>query len=340
MKVVVYGANKRVGAVSDGTVVDLNWAYAKYLREVKGVARPYVHADGTLPAGLAGFIERGRPALDAAHLALEYHADRNPEPVGARLERIVQPPGTRVHAPLPSPASAIAMAGGNYADHLRGFLSAKSGKEITLQQAYDETRRKGPWGFWKLPRTVIGPDEALVRPERAPYLDYEGEAAVILGRRGRDIPASRAHAYFWGYTLVNDWTIFGAGEQQRALSLNLAKNYDTACSIGPCIVVDEIEDPQTIDLQTRVNGELRQQGSTRDMVFSFAEFLAHLSRDLTMAPGDLISGGTPAGTAGDSSEYHDGVPSDKRFVHDGHEVEVSSPQIGALRNRVHRKERA
>lgn len=335
MKVVIYGAARRVGAVVGAAVIDLNWAYAKYLREVKGVPRAYAHADAVVPADLGGFIEEGRAALDAASLALDYQATGNPEPIGAQYEQIVHPAGVKIHAPLPSPSARLAMAGGNYAEHLRGYLTRKTHTELTPAQAYGQIRAAGAWGFWKLPGTVVGPDEQMIYPARAHYLDYEGEIAVVLGKAGQDIPESRAAGHIWGCTLVNDWTIFGTREQPRALSLNLAKTFDTSCSLGPVIVVDELDDVQDVDLETRVNGELRQRGNTGEMVYSFAEYIAYLSRDLTLRPGDVISGGSPAGTAGDSSDYDpDGIPSGDRFVRTGDEVEVSSPRIGVLRNRV------
>lgn len=299
------------------------------------MARADAHADAALPADLASFIEEGRSALDAAYAALDHHAS-HPDPLGARFERIVHVlAGVKLHAPLPRADSRLAMAGGNFADHLRGYLARAKNLHLTSDEAHRRIRRDGPWGFWKLPGTVIGPDETMIYPERARFLDYEGEVAVVIGPGGHDIPERRAPRHIWGYTLVNDWTIFGSHEQPRALSLNLAKNFDTSCSLGPCIVVDEIDDPQDVAVETWVNGELRQQGTTRDMVFSFAEYIAHVSRDVTLAPGDVVSAGSPAGTAGDSSEYDaEGNPSDALFVHRGDEVEVSSPCVGALRNRV------
>ncbi|CAI7978368.1 2-keto-4-pentenoate hydratase/2-oxohepta-3-ene-1,7-dioic acid hydratase [Frankia sp. Hr75.2] len=338
MKIVVYGAARRVGALVDGEVVDLNWAYAKRLRETGGAARPYAHADAFVPADLAGFIEEGRSALDRAREALDHQRSHNPDPVGPCGEQIVHGPGVRLHAPLASAGSRIAMAGGNYADHLRGFLARARGTDLSHAEATARIRSGEPWGFWKLPGTVIGTGEALRYPERARLLDYEGEVAVVIGPGGRDVPRSRAVERIWGYTLVNDWTVFGAHERQRALSFNLAKNFDTSISMGPCLVVDEIEDPQAIEFETRIDGELRQKGSTGDMVFSFAEYLEVLTRDLTFRPGDVLGGGSPVGTAGDSSQYTDGAPSsDERFVHVGQEVVVSSPLIGELRNAVHGK---
>lgn len=335
MKIVLYGPDRRVGAIRDGNIVDLNWAYAKYLRETQGAVRPYAHADAAVPADLEGFITEGPRAIEGAQQALEYQATRNPDPLGARGERIVHGPETKIHPPLAHGGVRIAMAGGNYADHLRGFRVNRMHQEVTLQQVYDEARAAGCWGFWKLSATVIGPEEDMLYPARTQRLDYECEVVVVLGKSGHDIPEGRASDYFWGYTLLNDWSIRDDAGPARPLSFNLAKNYDTSCSLGPCIVVGEIADPQNIDFETRVDGELRQRGNTRDMVFSFAEFLAYLSRDTTFRPGEMISGGTCAGTAADASEYDaSGVPAPTLFLRPGQVVELSSPQIGMLRNRV------
>ena len=107
-----------------------------------------------------------------------------------------------------------------------------------------------------------------------------------------------------------------------------------ACSMGPCIAVGEA-DPTNIDVETLVNGEYRQRFNTRDMVFTFGEYLEYLSRDFTLYPGDVISGGTAAGTAADSSELlADKTSAPERFLKPGDVVEMRSPSIGALRTRV------
>jgi acylpyruvate hydrolase len=104
--------------------------------------------------------------------------------------------------------------------------------------------------------------------------------------------------------------------------------------MGPCIAVGEA-DPTNVDIETFVNGERRQQFNTRDMVFTFGEYLEHLSRDFTLYPGDIISGGTAAGTAADSSDLlPDNTSAPGRFLKPGDIVEMSSPAIGSLRTRV------
>ena len=175
----------------------------------------------------------------------------------------------------------------------------------------------------------------MIYPAKTQRLDYEAEVAVVLGQGGHDISEADAPSHYWGYTMLNDWSIRDGNYASRGLSFNLQKNFDTSSSLGPCVVVGGIPDAQNIDFQTTVDGQVRQQGNTKDMVFSFAEFLAYLSKDQTFRPGDLISGGTCAGTAADSAHYDaNNVADPSGFLRPGHLVEVSSPQIGVLRNKV------
>jgi len=166
------------------------------------------------------------------------------------------------------------------------------------------------------------------------YLDYEGEVAIVIGKRGKDISASQIADYVWGVTLVNDWSIRDNMGQARAMSYNTAKNFDGSCSMGPCIVVGVL-DFQNVDAETRVNGEQRQRFNSKDMIFKFGEVLEFLSRDFTFVPGDVISGGTAAGTAADRTRRNpDGTRPTELFLKVGDVVEVSSPQIGTIRNKL------
>jgi acylpyruvate hydrolase len=201
--------------------------------------------------------------------------------------------------------------------------------------AYQEIRKAGLWGFWKLAREIVGPDGELVYPERCNRLDYEGEIAIVLGRRGVDLKPSQLADHVWGVTMLGDWSIRAPGGLPGGpLNFSFPKNFDTSCSLGPCIAVGEA-DPTNVDLETLVNGERRQRFNTRDMVFTFGEYLEYLSRDFTLYPGDIISGGTAAGTAADSSELlPDGSSAPERFLKPGDLVEMNSPAIGSLRTRV------
>jgi len=153
----------------------------------------------------------------------------------------------------------------------------------------------------------------------------------------RDARASDLPDCIWGYTLINDWS---ARDQRDnvvgTLSMNLMKNWDGSVSVGPVISVGEIKDPQNVPFQTLVNGAVRQSGNTRDMTFSFAEYLEYVTRDITFQPGDMIAAGTCKGTAMDSTPRVEGgaFSSDKLFLKVGDVVQVSSPAIGVLRNRI------
>lgn len=326
MKIVVFGPEQRVGALRDGQIIDLNAAFAR-LRRDRGQSTAADELARLMPADLRGFIAAGPAALEHAAETLEHVRGEDPEGVAHLADAV------RLHAPW-APRARIACAGGNYAEHLAGTLAAMSGRSVTAAEAHRESRASGPWGFFKVLDRVAGPEEDVTYPARAARFDYEGEVAVVIGRPARDVVAGRAGEVIWGVTLLNDWSIRGDMGQPRALSFNLAKNFDGAASLGPAIVVGEL-DPQDVGLEVRVNGELRQSFRSRDMIFSFGEYLEHLTRDFTFQPGDVLAGGTGPGTAMDTSRRGaDGSLPPDRFLSPGDVVEVSSPDVGLLRNRV------
>jgi len=307
MRIVVFGDERRVGAWIGDQIVDLN------------------RADPVIPAGLEAFISAGPPALDAALRTVERAPSAAPG-VTHLAARVT------IHAPWPG--RRIACVGGNYAAHLRGMEAGRPGAGSTIDEITERTRAAGQWGFWKVPFEVAGPEDEIPFPRRATYFDYEGEAAIVIGRRGKDIPAEKIGDYVWGITLVNDWSVRDGGGPSRPMSYNLPKNFDRSTSMGPAIVVGELQ-PQNVEVALSVNGQERQRYNTKDMVFSFAEVLAELSRDFTFVPGDVISGGTSEGTAQDKSKRQpDGSRPLDLFLKAGDVVELSSPAIGLLRNRI------
>ena len=311
MKIVVFGPQRRVGALIGECVIDLNGASAQ------------------LPARLVEFIEAGKPALEQAALAIEQHRNAASSPAG-----VVQELSTvQLHAPWPG--RRIACVGGNYAKHLLGMWANRLGKtDITVEEVALEAKKAGQWGFWKVPAEVAGPGGTIPFPTRVTYFDYEGEVAIVIGKRGKNIPASKINEYVWGVTLFHDWSIRDGGGTDRMVSYNLQKNFDGAASMGPCIVVGETAQ-QDVDVETRVNGVVRQSYSTSEMIWSFGEVLEYLSQDFTFVPGDVIAGGTSAGTAADKSRRS---PDGKRpldlFLKIGDTVEVSSSKIGSLANKI------
>lgn len=332
MKIVVFGPERRIGALVGERVIDLNRGIARQLQE-RGDPRAEEQAALRLPSRLLAFIERGAPGLEDAQRVIEQFT-RIPRGDHGGLPQVVHNANAvKLHAPWPE--KRIACAGGNYAAHLAGMWANRLGRtDVSLEQITEEAKKAGQWGFWKVPAEVTGPNDGIPFPKRVTYFDYEGEVAIIIGKRGKNIPAAKIRDYVWGVTLFHDWSIRDGGGTDRGVSYNLQKNFDGAVSMGPCIVVGEL-DHQDIDAETRVNGDVRQSYNTKEMIWNFAEVLEYLSQDFTFVPGDVIAGGTSAGTAADKSRR---APDGKRpldlFLKIGDTVEVSSFKIGALSNKI------
>ncbi len=172
-----------------------------------------------------------------------------------------------------------------------------------------------PLVFLKPPTAVIGPGDAIRLPPQSRQVEHEAELAVVIGRRGRWIPVDRALEYVWGYTAGNDVT--ARDLQRRDPQWTRAKGFDTFAPLGPWVDTDF--DPTQASVICRVNGEVRQMGSTQEMVFSIAQIIAFVSSFMTLEPGDVILTGTPAGVGP---------------LHPGDVVEVDIEGLGTLRNPV------
>jgi acylpyruvate hydrolase len=334
MKIVVYGPQRRTGAMTDEGIVDISGAFAKFAHEVRDEPLPYALATSMAPANLNDFILAGPRAIENTTLALEYLAQRAADKKGIEGEDLVADPASvRIHAPLAHPGVRIGMSGGNFPDHSVG-IQRRRRPNITIEEIIPEYRANGMWGYWKLPANVIGPTDDLTYPSRTQRLDYEAEVTIVLGKAGKNLTPDRLDEYIWGYTMQVDWSLRDQREP-RDLKYNIGKNFDGSSSLGPCIVVGEIANAADVPFETHVNGELRQKGNTCDMIFSFGEYLEYLTRDNTMRPGDMISAGTCAGTAADASEVEEGGGlSPKLFLRPGDFVEISSPLIGTIRTRI------
>ncbi len=331
MKIAIFGPSRRVGVVVDNGIVDINGAYARYLVDVERSLRPKAKAAHEVPADLNSFIEQGDDALAGARAALDHLAESN-DKTGVDGEQLVfDPNSTTVHAPIDG-RSRIFAALANFADHMQAAAdNTSSGRD---KDTLGKLVSGGPKYFIKDPRVVSSDGDDLAFPRRTDLLDYEAEVAVVIGKQGKDVAADDFGSYIWGYTLVNDWSIrdnvsFGPDFQY-------SKNFDGAATVGPWIVVDEGLDPQDIPIEARINGEVRQSGNTKSMIHSFASLGEYLSRDSTLFPGDLISGGTPKGTAVDSSTRDaDGkFVDDSKFLNPGDVVEISSTALGSVTNTV------
>ena len=197
----------------------------------------------------------------------------------------------QVIAPLPKPRRNIFCVGKNYFAHAKEFAgsgfdsSAKSGGDIPAE----------PIIFTKVPESVIGPNAAIDMPpaDVSTAIDYEAELAVIIGKGGKGIAAKDAMAHVWGYTIVNDIT--ARDWQSRHQQWHMGKSFDTFCPMGPYLVsADECDGTHTT-VRCYVNGELRQNASTTDLIFDIPKLIETLSAGITLYPGDVIATGTPVG---------------------------------------------
>jgi 2-keto-4-pentenoate hydratase/2-oxohepta-3-ene-1,7-dioic acid hydratase in catechol pathway len=183
-----------------------------------------------------------------------------------------------------------------------------------------------PSMFYRHPGSLAGSGQGLVRPRVSEQFDYEGEIAMVIGREGRHIPKERARDYILGFTLCNegsvrDWMRHGK------FNVTQGKNFDRSGSIGPWIVTaDEIDPGQPMRLTVKLNGDVTQDDTTANMIFSFADLVAYVTTFMTLRPADIISTGTPV-----KRKTANGAP---RWLTPGDVVEISSPEIGTLRNPV------
>src|SRR5205085_1659974 len=186
----------------------------------------------------------------------------------------------RLHAPIPDP-SKIVCIGLNYRDH-----AIEGGKAIPTE----------PVVFAKFPNTLVGHGSAIHLPAISQKVDYEAELVVVIGRKAKQVEESEALQYVAGYTIghdvsARDWQFRGDERQWT-----VGKTFDTFAPMGPHLVTaDEVPDPQNLPIRLRLNGQVMQESNTKEFIFSVPVLIAHLSKIMTLEPGDLIFTGTPKG---------------------------------------------
>lgn len=332
MKIVVYNTG-RVGALLvDDSVIDLNLGYASFLHSKK-VKRFYERADLFVPSNLLSFIEEGENALNLAENIVKWVLEGNSlGPCGEKLR--YGKSELTIRAPLPSLKSRIMMAGSNFWDHARDGLNVRSEKQYTIEDVKELVKNgeKKPWGFWKHAYNVVGTGESITYPARTRRLDYECELAAVIGKPCKDVTEEEALSYVYGWTIINDMS---CRDHPSDVGLWVEKNFDGSAPMGPCIVTaDELGDPYNLNIEQTVNGEIRQNGNTSGMIWNYSYWISWLSRDLTLHPGDVISGGTCSGTAMDQTPRHSGTTDPKLFLKPWDRLEASIEKIGTLRNQI------
>jgi len=227
-------------------------------------------------------------------------------PVTHRLSQV------RLLPPVPAPEKIICV-GVNYGKRNEEY------QDGSAPPAY-------PSVFPRFPGSFVGHGEPLLRPPESGQLDYEGEIAIVIGKTGRRIAAQDAWSHIAGLTCLNEGTVRDWVRHGK-FNVTQGKNFDASGSMGPWMVTaDEFDPAAPLTVRTRVNGELRQQDSTDNLMFPFAELIRYISIWTTLKPGDVISTGTPIGA---------GVRfTPPRFLKPGDVVEVEAAGIGILSNPV------
>lgn len=284
-----YRAKEIYGVLTDKKLISLP-ALAKRLKE-------------KLPETLEGFVSSGSSILDTAESLLEKANEKTLESVSAPLN------GLSFLAPIVRPPKIICL-GLNYLDH-----AAETGAAIPNE----------PIIFMKPRTAIIGPNETIIKVDFVKQLDYEGELAVVIGKKAKNVSISESKNYVFGYTVFNDVSAreiqFGDKQWTRG------KSFDTFAPTGPCLTTEpQLRDTSNLAIRTRINGELRQNGTTRKMVFSVEQIVHHLSRVMTLEPCDIIATGTPAGVG-----FAMKPPS---YLQNGDVISIEIDGIGTLENTV------
>ncbi len=289
---------QRAGILMDDSVIDLNFA-----------------SNGELPETMADFIKNQSLYIPVVQSLLE-----TKDLPSINLKNI------QLTAPLPKPTS------------FRDFVAFETHVKNATKRSGDTVAPEWyemPIFYFSNPNAMKGPEEEVKRPSRCIRLDYELELACVIGKEGKNIKASEAEDYIFGYTILNDWSARDIQMKEMKVLLGPAKGKDFATSIGPYIVTkDELEPYRVgqrfnLEMTAKVNGEVLSKGNFKDIYYTFGDMIERASEDVTLYPGDIIGSGTVGfgcllelGT-----EVH-------RWLEPGDEVELTITGLGSLTNKI------
>nr|MDO8083055.1 fumarylacetoacetate hydrolase family protein [Candidatus Freyarchaeota archaeon] len=306
MKLVSFSQNgvlKIGGLFQENKIIDLVSACNLYKSEEKDLAFE-------MPGDMIELLNTGEVGIEATRKIFEFikrQYKSEPEKLDDTVYDIER---VKIKSPILNPRKIICL-GLNYSDHAEeGGLKPPD----------------RPILFSKPPTAIIGHEEPVIYPKISDKIDYEVELAVIIGKKGREIPEKKAYDYVAGYAVFNDVSArdiqFGDGQWFRG------KSFDTFAPLGPCLTLKEqIPAPQNLKMQMKVNGEIRQDSSTKNMFFKIPYLISFISDVMTLEPGDIIATGTPSGVG----IYAKPEP---RLLKVGDVMEASIEKIGVLRNPV------
>lgn len=304
MRLLTFAAGGRAwtGLEVNGRIVDLSAASAALLG-----------SDRALPEDMRSFLALGEVGMQAAAEVSRRISEgwaKGQKPTNAQGQPLDYAPSeVRITAPIPRPEKIICL-GLNYAEH-----AAEGGRDVP----------KIPVLFPKFANAVIGPGDLVVIPKVVKQPDYECEMAVVIGRTAHRVAIEKAYDYIAGYTMLND--VSARDLQFEQSNWLRGKSVDTFAPMGPCIVTkDEIPDPHTLDIRLVLNGEVMQESNTRYLIFNVPFLVHHITKTITLEPGDIISTGTPSGVG----IYRE----PQRLLRPGDVMRVEVSGLGVLENSV------
>ncbi|MGH2495676.1 MAG: fumarylacetoacetate hydrolase family protein [Ktedonobacteraceae bacterium] len=310
MRLVTYHheGQARSGTQIDGQIIDLNRAYAALLRH-QGNDDELAVANARVPSDMIALLQGGETSLKAAQDALTF-----------------------IRGQLETGDAAHKLAGIVYAVEQIAFLAPvlRPGKIICLGLNYrDHAAEAGmavpdyPILFHKVAGSLTGHKQPIIVPRTSSKIDYEGELAVIVGKRGKYIAEQDALAYVAGYCVAND--VSARDLQFRTSQWTTGKMLDTFGPLGPALVTrDEVPDPHALSIRTLLNGQVMQDANTADMIFRVPYIISYISEIVTLEAGDVIMTGTPSGI-GNTREP-------QVFMKPGDTVTVEIERLGSLTN--------
>jgi len=289
---------QRAGILMNDSVIDLNFA-----------------SNGELPETMADFIKNQSLYIPVVQSLLE-----TKDLPSINLKNV------QLTAPLPNPTS------------FRDFVAFETHVKNATKRSGDTVAPEWyemPIFYFSNPNAMKGPEEEVKRPSRCIRLDYELELACVIGKEGKNIKASEAEDYIFGYTILNDWSARDIQMKEMKVLLGPAKGKDFATSIGPYIVTkDELEPYRVgqrfnLEMTAKVNGEVLSKGNFKDIYYTFGDMIERASEDVTLYPGDIIGSGTVGfGCLMElGTEVH-------RWLEPGDEVELAITGLGSLTNKI------
>ncbi len=309
MRLVTFSANNGIhlGALIGEQILDLPGAYLAWQGMTQNSDTPSTNRPD-FPESVLALLQADDTTKARVTELLTFAAEHLADFTSASV--VYETSAVSFLPPIPRPGKIVCL-GHNYRRHI-----AEMGSAIP----------EYPVLFAKFSNTLIGHRQPIVLPKISQMVDYEAELALVVGRRGKDIPqTSEAFEYLAGYTIFNDVSV--RDFQRRTVQWLQGKTFDGSGPIGPAIVTsDEIADPNSFDVTLRLNGEVMQQANTNDFIFNIPTILAYISQIMTLEPGDIIATGTPSGVGS--------ARKPPVFLKAGDSVQIAISGLGTLENPV------